>query len=296
MLGTKTRKISIITETILFLCIVFVTISLLDKLEIIDYEKILQDDTSLALSTYDTKEKIKQENKYYIKDIKEKYNIKVMYGKDTNNFVSEVNGIVQTNENIVNNNLKIIYDALEKYPKDIFDIFKSKGYTMYIMLVDSFTNDNLALASRNSLNDVRIYVSNTEKLERAFHHEMFHVLEYFMSDNHKYLYASWYRLNPLDFSYEENINDLTSDYVLYSSIKNSDNLTNYENTYFVTKYAKTQDKEDRAETFAEMMILEKNESYFSEGTHLYKKAKAISDSLKQYLTDESFYFSKYINI
>ena len=28
----------------LFLCIVFVTISLLDKLEIIDYEKILQDD------------------------------------------------------------------------------------------------------------------------------------------------------------------------------------------------------------------------------------------------------------
>ena len=74
-------------------------------------------------------------------------------------------------------------NCLEKYPNSIFKEIELKDYTVEICLVDYFSNDNIALATRDSNNKFKIYLAynqNSKKLQRAVHHETYHILEYYM--------------------------------------------------------------------------------------------------------------------
>ena len=292
------KKISLILEVIIFLGIVFIGILLFYSLN--DKYNLTQKlNDNLYLSNEST---VEEENKLYIKNLKKNYGINVEYGEKTLTLVKNNSAIIQCNENIVNNNLKIITQALEKYPIDIFDMSKSKKYPINIILVNNFTNNNLALASRSSLNEFRIYISNTQNFERAFHHEMYHILEYYMSDTHKYLYASWNTLNPEDFEYEKDISKLNNKYVYNENMQNSlqkqndtENILENENPYFVTKYSKTTQKEDRAEIFAELMVATKKYKYLTEGQNIKKKVDLIVSTVKKNITINNFYFYKFID-
>ncbi len=312
----KQNKISMIFEVIMFLMFVLVTILLFSKLNE-DYYISKAGEENLLYS-YEDKSDVTLQNKSYVKKIKEEYGINVNYGNDFDSMLERVNAIAQTDEFIINNNLKILYLALKKYPSDVFDITKSKKYPISIVLVSRFTNDNLALASRNSLNEVRIFVSNNSSFERAFHHEMYHALEYYMSDNKKYIFASWYSLNPPNFKYENNVSMLNNEYVyakdlfskklkdgtVYEDSLKDDEKTDtlcvndelyLENPYFVTKYSKASEKEDRAEIFAELMMQEKKEPYLQEGQHILKKAKLLTNTLEQNVSNNNFYYNKFLN-
>ena len=292
------KKISLILEVIIFLGIVFIGILLFYSLN--DKYNLTQKlNDNLYLSNEST---VEEENKLYIKNLKKNYGINVEYGENTLTLVKNNSAIIQCDENIVNNNLKIITQAFEKYPIDIFDMSKSKKYPINIILVNNFTNNNLALASRSSLNEFRIYISNTQNFERAFHHEMYHILEYYMSDTHKYLYASWNTLNPEDFEYEEDISKLNNKYVYNENMQNSlqkqndtENILENENPYFVTKYSKTTQKEDRAEIFAELMVATKKYKYLTEGQNIKKKVDLIVSTVKKNITINNFYFYKFID-
>lgn len=279
------RKLSVFTYFFILSCIILITILLVKELNISSgLEEILYQK--------DIESNIEQENKYYINKIKDEYGIVVTFGESEKAFLTSVDANIQYDINIVNTNLKCIYSALDKYPKDVFTIFKDKKYSLYILLVSDFNDNNIALASKNTLNQYRIYLSNNDKFERAFHHEFFHVLEYYMADKVKYLYYNWNSYNPYGFNYEENIANLTDENI-YNQYAQDE--VNKDNAYFLTKYSKASDKEDRAEIFAELMILEKEESYLKNGTKIRKKINYLINEIYENITISDFHFSSYLN-
>lgn len=279
------KKASLISVVILFLILILITILFIKKLEIPDINS-----ESLSLVDTDSKEYIaskKMEIDSYISSLNELYGINVLYGEDTINYANKVDATVETDLNIVNNNVKVLFHTLEKYPRGMFDVFKNKEYKMDVILLDSFTNNNLALASKNNLKEIKLYVSNTDKFERAVHHELFHVFEYYMADKNKYVFEQWTNLNPSIFKYQSDVLKLDNHYV-YLKDSNTDNW------YFVTKYAKTSEKEDRAETFAELMMLQKKPEYLETNTNIKKKADNIISEMSKYLNVKNIYCDKFM--
>lgn len=279
------KKASLISVVILFLILILITILFIKKLEAPDI-----DSENLSLVDTDSKEYIaskKMEIDSYISSLNELYGINVLYGEDTINYANKVDATVETDLNIVNNNVKVLFHTLEKYPKDMFDVFKNKEYKMDVILLDSFSNNNLALASKNNLKEIKLYVSNTDKFERAVHHELFHVFEYYMADKNKYVFEQWKNLNPSIFKYQSDVLKLDNNYV-YLKDSNTDNW------YFVTKYAKTSEKEDRAETFAELMMLQKKPEYLESNTNIKKKADNIMSEMSKYLNVKNIYCDKFM--
>lgn len=315
------RRLSIITDIIIFciiLAVLFPIFSHFSK-SVNDMEiskDILVQDS--LISGERNEKNVEAENKMYIKNIKEEYGIKIRYGKDIEEFVKKVNASPQYDVYIINNNLRIIYKALEKYPSSVFDMSRNKKYPITIFIVDKFSNNNLALAARSSLNDFRLYISNTLNYERAFHHEMYHLLEYYMEDTKRHLFAAWNELNPVDFEYESDITKLTDEYVYKEvanalaseeSLKYKEDTKNYVvneayitsnsntyntlNPYFVTKYSKVTQKEDRAEIFAEMMITNKKPKYLYKEQNIRKKADVMVNTIRTNITSEEFFYSKF---
>lgn len=277
----RKRKLSVFTYIIIFSCIASLTLLLYKELDISSgIEEILYQK--------DTISNVEQETKYYINKIKNEYGITIEYGEAEKSSAVSVNANVQYDVNIVNNNIKIIYKALKKYPADVFDIFKKK-YSLNIILVSNFNDNNIALASKNNLNQYKIFLSNDVNFERAFHHEFFHVIEYYMADNTGYLYYSWNSYNPFGFKYQENISKLTDEFV-YNNTINAGN----DNAYFLTKYSKTSEKEDRAEIFAELMILNKKESYLRQNSKIYNKIIYLMNEIYENISIDDFHFSQYL--
>lgn len=279
------KKASLISVVILFLILILITILFIKKLEAPDI-----DSENLSLVDTDSKEYIaskKMEIDSYISSLNELYGINVLYGEDTINYANKVDATVETDLNIVNNNVKVLFHTLEKYPRGMFDGFKNKEYKMDVILLDSFTNNNLALASKNNLKEIKLYVSNTDKFERAVHHELFHIFEYYMADKNKYVFEQWKNLNPSIFKYQSDVLKLDNNYV-YLKDSNTDNW------YFVTKYAKTSEKEDRAETFAELMMLQKKPEYLESNTNIKKKADNIMSEMSKYLNVKNIYCDKFM--
>ena len=285
------KKISIISEFIIFLTLILICIIILNNFA------GKSNNINIAVDE-EFEENTINDNEIYVRNIKQKYGIDIIFGDDSVDLVSSVDGNVQHNIYVINYNLKNIIKELEKYPEEVFDIFKSKKYPLKIVLLDYFNNNNLALTSKNSLNEYKIYLSNTTKYAKAFHHEMYHVLEYYMCDTNKYIYKSWYKLNPEGFNYSSDTELLNNEYVFMKLTDVSGIDVNiYEtsqNPYFVTIYAKTTEREDRAETFSEMMIAKTKPKYLNEGQNILKKATYIDEAIKKCVTNQEFYYSKYI--
>ncbi|MEG2348314.1 MAG: hypothetical protein RSB67_01525 [Clostridia bacterium] len=289
----QNKRLSLISEIIIFLCIILFSILVIKKITANNLENVEYEQTMSLI--IDKKTAIQEENKLYLLKIKKDYGITVLYGSDTQKYMKKIDAIEQSNENIVNNNLKTIYSSLEKYPKEVFDNLKESGFPLYILFVDKFNNNNLALASRNNLNEYKIYISNNDKFERAFHHEMYHILEYYMISKNKDIFKLWDNLNPKKFRYEENLANLTKDYVALIDEQTRSYITD-ENPYFVSKYSKSSPKEDRAEIFAELMIMNKRKYYLEKKQNILFKAIKISNSIKENITKGDFYFTRYLNI
>ena len=259
----KKEKLSIFTYFFIFSCIVGITVLVYNELDISNgFEEILYQK--------DIESNVEQENKYYINKIKNEYGIIIGYGEEEKSFISSVDANIQYDLNIANNNIKIIYEALKKYPDDVFDIFKDSDYSLHISLVSSF-------------NDVNF--------ERAFHHEFFHILEYYMADRVKYLYYAWNSYNPSGFEYEEDVTKLTDEFVYSKYATEEEN----KHTYFLTKYSKVSPREDRAEMFADLMMINKKEGYLKNGTNIDNKINYLINEIYENISIGYFHFSDYLD-
>lgn len=289
MVNNKPKKrLSLISDIIIFLAIILIVIIAIAGSSL--NELIGNQTEQVSSLIYEASSNIEDENKLYLLKLKRDYGITVLYGKDTKNYIKNIKATEQTNENIINNNLSIICSSLEKYPKEIFEKLRNEKYPLYIIIVDSFSDNNLALASRNNLNEYRIYISNTDKFERALHHEMYHVLEYYMVGQDTSVFKNWDKLNPKSFEYENDILNLDGKYVASQNAGKIDI-----NPYFVTKYSKSSPKEDRAEIFAELMTINKREYYLEIGQNILNKVLNMLRAININIGNADFYFTKFIN-
>jgi len=193
----------------------------------------------------------------------ERYGIDIYYGGNLN--VSSVNAINIIDSEKIFAMLRDLNNALNSYPKDLINEIEEAGYRLSIYLVDSFTNNIEALANRNSIGQFNIYISNSLDIKRAFHHEFYHILEYYIKLETVERYALWEDYNPDGFKYTNDVSKITSKYV----------YNGQSGAHFVTLYAKYSDKEDRAETFAEMMTASRMELFFNEGEPIKSKIDLI---------------------
>lgn len=219
-------------------------------------------------------------------EIERVYNIEVLYGSGTESLAKTVEATAIYNESDINSILLEMIDCLEKYPSNIFKEIELKDYTVEICLVDYFSNDNIALATRDSNNNFKIFLAynkNSSKIQRAVHHETYHILEYYMKlefDINE-LYKDWNLYNPEAFVYEPNIALLDTNYVY--------NIDKQGRAYFVSVYSKVSDKEDRAEVFADTMIAGEKPLYYTDSIGAIKnKVSLISNAI-----NHCFYSAKY---
>lgn len=291
----KIKRLSLFTDFIILNITLIVVVFFAKKLNIVDFSQKNNYPQMLALAA-DSKniQDISLQNKLSVENIKKKYGINIEYGEDVKQIAEKVSATSLDDENVINNNINNIKLELEKYPDDFFINMKNNNkYAFTVILLNKFSDDNLALASRNSLNEYRIYISNTENFSRAFEHELFHVIEYYMTykSQNGNLFSDWNNLNPNSFEYNDDIYSLTSYYVYTDTFS-------LKNSYFVSKYSKTSEKEDRAEVFAELMTQKTKPLYFNKNEHIYKKAKYISDIISQNLTfnesTDKLYWNKYL--
>lgn len=282
------RRISLISEFIILLVFVLLITLILNRFSKNTYTNIVESSTQ---------KDVKAENEAYIKKIKKEYGIRIVYGEESKNLVESVNASIQLNDESIHHNLIEIEQELKKYPEEVFQIFKTYKYPLKLVLLDTFHNNNLALTSRSGLNDLKIFISNNSKFAKSFHHEMYHVLEYYMADTHKFLYKSWYRYNPSDFQYVADIKLLDQQYVYMKETEKTKEGNLPEkimNPYFVTLYAKTSEREDRAEIFSEIMILKSKSKYLAKGQNILNKAMYMDETIKECITVKDFYYSKYV--
>ena len=263
------KEYAIVVSLIMFFTIVIITgatrvyLITKDRLNTIDLETIdiIEANTNIDMSSY---------NLRIVNSIRQKYDLDVYYSPDES--LESVNALPLQNDILVFDMLKTVNDVLEDYPEDLIREIEEKGYEISIYLVDHFTTNVEALANRNSIGQMKIYLSNTIDVRRTLHHEYFHVLDYYirLESDENIAYLNWSNYNPIGFKYEENINNIDSKYV-YEGNKGAN---------FVTQYAKYSEKEDRAETFAEMITASRNEVFFNEEEPIKGKMNIIKNILR----------------
>ncbi|MEG0522174.1 MAG: hypothetical protein RR922_07165 [Clostridia bacterium] len=281
------RRLSVITDVLIVTMVlgVFLVISdFAENTKVIDKKKTAAEgyeENELKkpknnIFTTDATDRTAQ-NEYIAKEILDKYNIDVYYGNTAAGAGSVVNGDELYDQENIFDNLTTVKNCLSKYPDNFFKEFKTgkNNYSISIYLIEKFNNDNIALATRNSNNDFKIYLSNREDLNRVFHHELFHIIEYYLQleYNTAKLFENWNSYNPVGYEYPNSTKNIDKEFV-------HDEKYTKDNVFFVTRYAKTSAKEDRAEVFADLMFRENKLYYYSKGYSVRKKADLLASVLE----------------
>ena len=262
------KEYAIVVSLIIFFTIVIITggiriyLVTKDRLERVDLANIdvIELDTNVDMSSY---------NLRIANSMRQAYSIDVYYGSMPG--LESVSAIAVTDNTVIFNMLRELNSALSQYPKDLIAEIESKGYEISIHLVDCFTTNVEALANRNSIGQMKIYMSNTADIERALHHELYHILDYYikLESDESLVYRNWNKYNPKGFKYIDDIDAITA----------KDVYVGMPGAYFVTAYAKYSEKEDRAETFAEMLTASRDELFFNEDGPIKGKMEVIKKVL-----------------
>lgn len=234
-----------------------------------------QSQSNNQITTEKTQE---QKNNDFRNNLKNKYNVTVGYkdeidGKYLNSYA---NPTKLYDDEVIRYNLLKIENALNKYPNSFFSEIKNKWKPVSIYLVDNINGYAAGLVDNNNNNTIIILIvathsSTSSILENTIHHEMMHVIDcYFTS---KGIYSSYFleqsmmQFNPEDFSYGTQSNR----YVYFL-----DNPY-----YFISKYSKSDYKEDRAEIFANLMFRSNPPDCFKFENPVKEKAKIITKQINQ---------------
>ena len=258
------KKHSIFTDLIVVSIVIILFVVVTSNINS-NKENITEELSSMALDPF-------ERNSILIDKIYDEFGVRIIYGQSSLQDAERVNAVVQEDEFVVLNNLEKIYNVFKLYPSKYFE-----NNNLTIVLLDKFKNNNIALASRNSLEQYKIYITNAKLYERSLNHEMYHVFEYMLdSDYRKLIDKQWYGLNPSGFIYDSYLSNIDNSYV-YSA-----DGTSIEDAYFVSRYSKVTSKEDRAEIFAEMMRHDtEDQEYFKISCPIFLKANYVLSLLNQ---------------
>ncbi len=270
-MGKKEKKMPKEYAAIVTLCIFFTIVTIVGGIRlyfVISMDRARVDLENIDIIEQNTNIDTNRMNLAISNTIEEQYGIDIYYGDGVN--ASSVNAVNITDNSKIFAMLRDLAVALNKYPTGLVKEIEKRNYTVSIHLVDKFNSNIEALANRNSIGHFNIYMSNNSDIERAFHHEFYHILDYYIKLETAERYTMWNKYNPHGFKYTNDVNKLTSKYV-YSGQSGA---------YFVTTYAKYSEKEDRAETFAEMMTANRMELFFNDGEIIKSKMNLIMKVLR----------------
>lgn len=236
--------------------------------------------TSKVDSNQIKEEPIKQEktqteiNNELRNQIKAKYNVTIGYKDEVEeNYSSNyVNLTKLYDEQEIYNHLVKINSALSKYPNSFFSEIKNKWKQVTIYLVKNINGSAAGLTDNRNPNTVVILINTGGYLfESTLHHEIMHYIDCFLANimGASALEESMMAFNPPGFTYGNQNND----YVYY-----------YANPYyFISAYAKSNYKEDRAVIFEDLMFRSIKKEYYTQNNPINEKAKVISRQISKYL-------------
>lgn len=165
---------------------------------------------------------------------------------------------------------------MSRYPSTFFPEIKRKWKQVTIDLVKKINNSAAGLTDNRNPNTVVILINTGSLLfESTLHHEMMHYIDCYLAASVRAstLENSMMEYNPSGFTYEN---------------QNNDYVYRYANPYyFLSGYAKTNYKEDRAVIFEDLMTRTCKREYHVKGNPINEKAKVISKQMDMYLDSVS---------
>lgn len=221
-------------------------------------------------------------NKNHIKrqQIENTYHVKILYGNEIGSYQPKGATITRlTDEADIENYLSRVSMELAKYPTGFFQDFNKKGMPLTIYLIKSANGAFSGFTDYQFMNDIKLTMATDYEFEYTLHHELMHYIDCYldivMYPNSPY--TEYEALNPVGFSYG---NALTEQ--IYHMANNQ------RGAYFISQYATSHVKEDRAEVFKFMMA----RAYapigcFNQGETIRKKAQVISNQIKAYFPSVS---------
>lgn len=214
------------------------------------------------------------------KDIKNRYNLDVFFGKEIMNYtVGGYNIEIENNLDKIYNSLGELNNCLSLYPSSFFKEINDGGLPLTIYLIKKYSLKDVTGITEKNGRGVIISVALDFPFSDSFHHEVYHYIEYYINSKGGY-YTNWNNYNPSGFSYGSYDNSFTFD------------STFSEDAFFVNSYAQSYEYEDRASTFEYMMTNNKI-SALNYGNNIWLKAKVMCEMIDYYLDTVSSNVTEY---
>ncbi len=226
------------------------------------------------------------ENVKLTQEIARLYQISVLYDDEAEYFYNDKKSISTGEDDAekLNETLKTLKSAIGNIPQSILDTLRiQKGY--HILIVKELPEGESGLAVYTSSKQKIILDVDNRYQDKMFYHETFHIMDRYMKGKNggTDAFVNWRSYNPTGFEYSKydpsNKNTIGT---------NSDKYTYYdktvanENKSFISKYAKTDEEEDRAEIFADLMFRSRKYYYMESGYGINEKAKYLDEIIDQY--------------
>lgn len=218
-----------------------------------------------------------EKNDEYRKQIQDKYSISIAYKDELGDYY--MNGyprpVKQTDDSTIYSYLQRIENVLNKYPTNFFKEIKNTRMNLTIYMVKSIDIGVAGLTNSSNRSNVIIMINTISitSFETTLHHEIMHFIDSYISFNlgSGVIENSMVSVNPSGFTYGSSDSSYVYDYY---------NASTASTAYFLSNYSKTNYLEDRAVIFASLMTSTMKYPYLNNGTPIYKKARLISNQLR----------------
>lgn len=218
-----------------------------------------------------------EKNDEYRKQIQDKYSVSIAYKDELGDYY--MNGyprpVKQTDDNTIYSYLQRIENVLNKYPTNFFKEIKNTRMNLTIYMVKSIDIGVAGLTNSSNRSNVIIMINTISitSFETTLHHEIMHFIDSYISFNlgSGVIENSMVSVNPSGFTYGSSDSSYVYDYY---------NASTASTAYFLSNYSKTNYLEDRAVIFASLMTSTMKYPYLNNGTPIYKKARLISNQLR----------------
>lgn len=218
-----------------------------------------------------------EKNDEYRKQIQDKYSVSIAYKDELGDYY--MNGyprpVKQTDDSTIYSYLQRIENVLNKYPTNFFKEIKNTRMNLTIYMVKSIDIGVAGLTNSSNRSNVIIMINTISitSFETTLHHEIMHFIDSYISFNlgSGVIENSMVSVNPSGFTYGSTDSSYVYDYY---------NASTASTAYFLSNYSKTNYLEDRAVIFASLMTSTMKYPYLNNGTPIYKKARLISNQLR----------------
>lgn len=226
-----------------------------------------------------------------VKDIVDKYNIKISIGEECSNIIGGYAIRALTDYDYVNNALDILDEELSKYPEGFVGQI---GYGNYDTIHFYIAADLIGISSEtlNTAGGFQLEIGNESVIVVDFtyftvarttiHHELGHCIDDTLTYNGYMDENIWNSYNPLSVtggSIYTDTYDLYGNYgdEIYAYGSNGEDCAN---SYFVDTYSMTYPSEDRAKIWENIMSDEKY-VYWEKTPHLTAKLNYYAECIRQ---------------